>query len=99
MAPPAEFVSSPSPGQVDNGALCIGQRPRRRRPHDPAPKWGRGALDVDRVGEATAAALGWLEQMTVAHAGPGHALLVGEEAAFLELDDTEAQAQAGAKHD
>lgn len=35
----------------------------------------------------------------MAHAGPGQAGLVGEEATLLVLDDLEAQAQAGAEDD
>jgi hypothetical protein len=35
----------------------------------------------------------------VAHAGAGQACLVGEDTAFLKLDDAEAQAQAGAEDD
>ncbi|HEU5143211.1 MAG TPA: hypothetical protein VFU04_08650 [Solirubrobacterales bacterium] len=59
----------------------------------------KAPFDVDRVGEAAAAAVGWLDEVAMAHAGTGHAGLISEQATLLELDDLETEAQAGTKHD
>lgn len=78
--------------------LGAGQGPACAWTHEPLPQRCQRALDVDRVGEA-AAAVGRLDQVAVSHPCARQPRLVGEEAAVLELDHAEAEAEAGFEGD